>query len=338
MWFAWWLALVGAPELTLDWEAPPGCPDQQQVRRSVERRWSHDAASVVRVRGRVTAVPAGGFVLRLQIGTEDGEALREITTDDCAALTDAAALVITIAAVAPVAPPPPAIDRVQGLAEPEAPPPGAVGLPEPPTTATVAAPTPAVTGVVGTTAPSIAARGSADARPSAPRRRRVTPPRFAVELAGGVDARAVPGIGGSLLAHAGVHWPRLRVHGVFAYAIDRTVGEIPSARHRVIAGGLELCGLGAVGAWALGGCGSAELGRLHAQGRGGVDLRGRAVPWVALVLGPRVERSFARRFAAFASVGVVVPLSRRRFTIGGRDVGEVAPAGVRGVLGLAVRL
>lgn len=349
MWFAWWLALVGAPELTLDWEAPAGCPDAQALRHDLEQRWSTVATAVVRVRGRVVAAARGGFALRLQIETPDGAASRELVADDCGELAEAAALMITIAATGPAAPPP-SIDEVHGRAGAETSPPDPMAVPEPatPASSTSSAPDmPAVTpdiAAITTGGPAIttevpAATAAVDARPrAAGRDGRIARPRVALELAGGVDAGAVPGIGGTLLAHAGVHWPRLRAQGLFVYAIDRTVGDAPSARHRVLAGGLELCGLGVVGAWGMGGCGSGEVGRLHAQGTRGVDLRGRGVPWLALALGPRFERAFAGRFGAFVAVAVVVPLSRHRFDIGGRDVGEVAPAGVRAALGLAVRL
>lgn len=327
MWRVWWLLQLGAPEPRLEWDAPPSCPTASELAHRISQHASPAAVAELRVHGRVTAGDDGRLALELRIETHEGTALREIGADDCGALTDAAALMIGIAAQGR-APPTEAADPV-GLPEP---PPAAEPGPSPAPASDPIAPV----GEDERTTPT--ARDDRRALPPSPARRRDRRPRGVIEIAGGLDAVAVPGVGGTVLAHAGLHWPRLRVHGLFTHAIVRTVGERPSARHRMLAGGLELCGLGSVGAWALGACGSAEGGRLHAQGRGGVGLRARAVPWLAVAVGPRVERSLGRRFVAFAAVSVVVPLVRRRFTVGDRDVGVVALPGVRAVVGAAVRL
>lgn len=322
-----WLALTLAPQLQLEWEAPRQCPQIEDVRARVDRSWAGDAGGVIAARGELVATGerARPWRLRLRLVAASGTAERELEGRSCDALADAAALMIAMAASPKVEAP--AIT----VPEPAEPPPADVPGPT-----DVDAATPAV--IAASAGES--RRSDAASTPTDPivARRRPARPRAELALAGGVDALAVPGVGGTLVGAVGLHWPRLRVRAIVVHAIVRGVGATPSARHRMTAGGLELCGFGGVRRWAIGACGHAEVGRLHAEGRGGAALVDRDLPWVAFGLGPAAQWRFATRWAITGDAAVIVPARRHTFSVGTTKVSAIGPVGVRLVVGLAVRL
>lgn len=330
-----WLALMLAPQLQLEWRAPEGCPQLQDVRARVDRSWAADAGGVIAAKGEVvgTGERARPWRLRLRLVAASGTADRELEGRSCDALADAAALMIAMAAS------PDAEAAAIVVPEPVEPPPPEVVTPP----AIAATPSPATSPAA--TPPREIAREDrgADAITAAPiapvgARRRLARPAAELAIAGGFDALAVPGVGGTLAGAVGLHWPRLRVRVTVVHAIVRDVGATPSARHRMTAGGLALCGFGNVRRWAIGACGHAEVGRLHAEGRGGSALVDRDLPWVAVGVGPAVQWRFATRWALTGDAGVLVPVRRHRFSVGATQVSAIGPAGVRLLVGLAVRL
>lgn len=320
-----WLALMLAPQLQLEWRAPQGCPQVEDVRARVDRSWAGDAGGVIEAHGEVvgTGDRARPWQLRLRLVAASGTAERELEGRSCDALADAAALMIAMAAS-------PAVEAPAiFVPEPVEPPPPEVVTPS----EIAATPSAAI-------APEDSGSDAVGEAPIAPvvARRRLARPAAELALSGGFDALAVPGLGATLVGAIGLHWPRLRVRAIVVHAIVRGVGATPSARHRMTAGGLELCGFGEVRRWAIGACGHAEVGRLRAEGRGGEALVDRALPWVALGVGPAAQWRFATRWALTGAAAVIVPARRHTFSVGTTQVSAIGPIGVRLVAGLAVRL
>jgi hypothetical protein len=211
-----WLALTLAPQLQLEWEAPRECPQIEDVRARVDRSWAGDAGGVIAAHGQLvgTGERARPWRLRLRLVAASGTAERELEGRSCDALTDAAALMIAMAASPNV----------------EAP---AITVPEPAAPPEVPAPTdvdPATPAVIVASAGE-PRRSDAASTPADPivARRRPARPRAELALSGGVDALAVPGVGGTLVGALGLHWPRLRVRAIVVHAIVRGVGATPSA-------------------------------------------------------------------------------------------------------------
>lgn len=330
-----WLALSLAPQLQLEWRAPEECPQLEDVRARVERSWADDAGGAIAAHGELvgTGERARPWRLRLRLVAASGTADRELEGRSCDALADAAALMIAMAASPEVEAP------TLTVPEPAEPPPTEPPPPEVVTPPAIGATTPAATPLAAI-APEDRGSDAVTAGPVAPvgARRRLARPAAELALSGGFDALAVPGVGGTLVGAVGLHWPRLRVRAIVVHAIARGVGSTPSARHRMTAGGLELCGFGEVRRWAIGACGHAEVGRLHAEGRGGAALTDRDLPWAAFGLGPAAQWRFATRWALTGGAAVIVPARRHTFSVGGTEVSAIGPAGVRLVAGLAVRL
>lgn len=322
-----WLVLSLAPQLQLEWQAPAECPQIDDVRARVDRSWASDASGVIAARGEIVATGdrVQPWRLRVRLVAASGSAERELHGRSCDALADAAALMIAMAASG--ADDPPQVVIPEPIVEPPS---------EPAEEPTTTSPSPVATDTI----PSDVTTREVERTSVAPSvaRRRVPRPAAELGIAGGFDALAVPGIGGTLAGAVGLHWPRLRVRAIVLHAIVRRVGDTPSARHRMTAGGLELCGFGNVRRFALGGCGHAELGRLHAQGQGGDALTDRGLPWAAIGLGPAAQWTFAERWMLTGAASVIVPITRRTFSIGDASVGVIGAAGVRLLLGLAVRL
>lgn len=320
-----WLALSLAPQLELEWRAPAECPQIDDVRARVDRSWATDAGGAIEARGEITPTEdrARPWRLRMRLVAASGSAERELDGRSCDALADAAALMIAMAASG-------ADDPTPVIPEP---------APEPPPEIPEEPPIPSKPPVIDTPPSETATREAASA-PVAPSvaRRRFPRPSAELGIAGGFDAVAVPGLGATLAGAVGVHWPRLRVRAIVLHAIVRRVGDTPSARHRMTAGGLELCGFGNVRRWALGACGHAEVGRMHSQGDGGVGLVDRGLLWAAVGLGPAAQWRFAERWMLTGAANVIVPITRRTFSVGDAAVGVIGAAGVRLLVGLAVRL
>jgi len=92
------LALAApAPGLSFDWQAPAGCPDQASVRGRVAGMLGAGAVegSDLTATGRVSA-SGEGWRLELELVRAAGRERRTLADRDCAALADAAALMIAV--------------------------------------------------------------------------------------------------------------------------------------------------------------------------------------------------------------------------------------------------
>ncbi|MBC8072008.1 MAG: hypothetical protein IAG13_27020, partial [Deltaproteobacteria bacterium] len=91
-----------APELVLEWHAPPTCPDAEDVRTRLATYLGDDALPRSHRASGTISPDATGWSLRLVI---DGE-LRELHSPRCETLGDAAAVVLSLAMDPERVPPP----------------------------------------------------------------------------------------------------------------------------------------------------------------------------------------------------------------------------------------
>jgi len=102
-------ALAKEP-VSLSWKAPAGCPTEADVRAEIDRLLGTSKAEApLEVIVIVTRNEAGRHHAKLDIKGEDGPTTREVDAASCAAVSDAAALIVamTIDPAAALAAPPP---------------------------------------------------------------------------------------------------------------------------------------------------------------------------------------------------------------------------------------
>jgi hypothetical protein len=281
--FAWAPSASAEPgKWVLRWSAPPECPTEAEVVRSVEQLLG--ASDVALEADASVARRPDGFHLSLSWRKGPASATRELTGDTCSELAQAAALMIALAAEPSLAVP--GDSGVGAAAEP------APSSAKPPPVAPPPPPAP-----------------SPEPRPSSETETEVRgpepPPRFALSprLGGTVDAGSLPRATVGGFAGVGLRYGSyaLVVEGL-AFAPKETDRPAGSGRFWLGVASLRPCGLVKLGEFRVAPCGAAEL---H-----GVPSRGLRV------------RSFEERIAWFlrfgASAEVAYSLTRRlRFVLGG---------------------
>jgi hypothetical protein len=325
--------------VTLRWSAPPGCPTTADVVSEIDRLLGDraPAEAPLEVVGIVTRDDAGRHHVRLEIAGEDGPSTREVDAASCAALGDAAALIIAMT-----------ID------------PGAVAA-APPTKPSSAPPSPTAT--VGPasgkeTSPAVipivwsAQKVSADwvAKPLAPqifpnREGSLTSknPVFAVVVRVLSDIGTLPsptlGIGaagavarGRLRFELGISYfpPRTEHFGSLAAAggdVDLFLGHVFTCVTLLTSGRIDLAP-----------CASFEVGRIHGESFGVSSPGEGAAPWVAAGGAGRLVTRFASRTSLVTSLEAAVPLIRPEFIVTGLETLHLpTPVVVRLALGVEVR-
>ena len=225
------IAPVGEGDpLRVTWEAPAGCPSEDDVRARVDALLggSQTAASgagmVVDARARVMS--DGTWSVSLQLASEDGARIRTIPGGrDCAEAAEAAAVVIAIAidpeAAARIAAQPTAEDSAEdGLSGP--------AVPEPAPEATEAeAPTEVLPEPESEPEPAPSPEAAAPEE-AAPKARRIGPVRGVAGVVGGLAYGELPGVAGVLGLDGGIALPRARVTASASYWPRRRV-EVGSA-------------------------------------------------------------------------------------------------------------
>ncbi|MBL8943730.1 MAG: hypothetical protein JNK45_11300 [Myxococcales bacterium] len=335
-----WMLQAAAPDdpldatWTLDWTAPPGCPSAAEVEQIVVR-WRRSAPTSlpplhVGARGRVVAVPTGGFALALDLTTEGTLTHHDEHAEDCDVLAEATALQVAMAlGFLP-----------DGPASTDA---STVPVPAPPATIDLPAPLPSVD-------PSATARptaGPADPSPraapaSAPRRRRPLGLRGAVRLQGSAGTGRVPRIDAGLGLAGALLWPRARLDVVVAHTFLQRQPHPDRAglslRVWQWTGRVRGCWVPRVGVLELPLCGGLEVGASRATSRGVLRTRVAESPFVASVLAGALVWPFTRRLALWVELDGWVAWTQPAFT-----VQDLAPwfttrrVGVDGVVGLELR-
>ncbi len=322
LWIGLVLSVASEParvELALEWQAPPECPQAAEVDADVRAALADRDGITIGAAAQVTRTEGPGAPWRLELRLHDanggplGE--RVIEGGSCEALTDAAVVVLAVAATTAAALP------------------TAIPSPPPAPEETVAPPEP----VLAVSAPAEAAGAPSPAVADAPPRPRART-QGELAIAGGFDAGGMPGLGGTIAASLGLRHRWLGVHAFALHGILRNVANAGvRADHLLVAGGLGMCALGRVRSFELGGCVKAELGWLRSRGRVGEALAETGTLWGAASLGARARWIFATRGLLGLDVDAVVPFFPRPFLIGDAQVGRSGPLGVRLLAAIGVR-
>lgn len=326
---AWSIGAVQAPGESVQWEAPPGCPDGATVLAEVSRRLGRPLApDEARAQGRVVR-DGRGYALRLELAAGERSETRELRDPSCVALADAAALLI-VAAVAPQEP----------VVPPPVPPPTEVAVAEPPASEPVAElpasePVEAPAPVAEVALPEVA--------PQPVRKDISRGPGGFVRLHGGGEYGAVPGVTGMVGLAGGLLWRRVRLELQGAAVVPRTSSGHPLADVRVglFVAAVHVCGRLGRGAVEVPLCGGVEAGAARGEVPGLPGWRVAVVPWVAGVLGPALAWHAGRRWSVWAAAQLVLAPVRPVFLAGvgkeDRELFKPAVASGRLLLGVEMR-
>lgn len=337
-----------APGLQLDWQAPAGCPDQAGVRGRVAAMLAAGAVegSDLAATGRVSAA-GEGWQLELELVRAGGRERRTLGDRDCAALADAAALMIAVAIdpLAAVVVPQDRAPVVPEVVVPELVPP--VAVPEdrpavPEDRPVVAVPEVRVEPVEEPGATPVV--GPKD-RPVVARRRL----ELGLRAGAGVGfTRILPGPNAALelgLGLEGRGW-RVELNGGFAPPVQGTASVQPAIGGSFRLGFAELRGCGvpalrrAPVAFPL--CVGLQVGAMHGRGTGDglmVPLAARSL-WIATRVGGALRwRPRDGRVSLWLGLDAIVALTRPEFvTAGGVRVHRAAQIGGQALFGVEVRL
>jgi hypothetical protein len=321
----------GAP--VLRWTAPEGCPNQANVEaRITDYLGAMPPPGSAAIDASVVATDDGRLRLTVKVTSGSGATDHALASDRCEVLADAVALIAAVAldplevAAAVEA------GRTTPLPEPEpAPPPEDLDdpVPEPD-----AAPPPAPT--------ENADASLAEPNPGIrrfPRLRLGLRPEFIVDW-GALPGVAVGGaFSGALL---GQHW-RFEAGPVFVAGRSASSSLVSDATALISLTAVDVRGCGVLRSRnrVVEGplCGGIELGALRGRGTGStVGPEDRTRLWSAAILAPAV--AFVPRYwlSIFVGADVIIPLSRTAFEIGDEEVHRAQSAGVRGRLGVEVRV
>ncbi len=334
------------PEVeAVQWSAPPGCPDRNDLLAAVARRLGRPlAAAEARVDARVVGDGGRGYTLHLTLRTAAGGETREVKDASCAALTDAAAVrvVAALESLAPVVPLPPG----EPAAAPEV-----VPAPAPPVEPPVA--TPALVAAEPEAPVSEPPRPPRPLEPPPPKPAPKDMPRgpgAVLRLHGGVELGAVPGATGAAPGPTGavglvggLLWPRWRLELQGTVLTPRTAsvsaGEVTVGLYAGAVHGCRRLGRGAIEAPM---CLGLELGALRGRSEGLPGERAAAGWWVAAVLAPGLAWHAGARFSVWSSLQLVLAPVHPRFQQGEGDnydpLFEPSVASGRLLVGVELRL
>jgi hypothetical protein len=298
-------AQVGRAESRIFWTAPAGCPDQAEVVREVERFLRQPLAEArvpeTSIEGRVSSLGAS-YRLVLDFSTRGVRRQRQLEHDDCAKLTEAAALVMAMA-IDP--------ERMK-LAETDSPLPQASALPPP----------------APSSAPPVEPVRSAESRAVV----------WSARVTGLAQAGALPGIGPGIRGTLALEpLPSLRFEGGGGYWFATSESLVRGARadFRMWSAVVRACSVHDV-RWELGLCAGPEVGQMTGTGQG-LQARTTATDWWgAFMIGLWGGPGLGRRLDLVVGIEAGASLVRPRFGVEG--LGQVfRPAPWVGRAGLGVK-
>ncbi|MDC3952875.1 hypothetical protein [Polyangium jinanense] len=344
----------------LRWSAPEGCPTAEAISAEVDRLLGGRGAQTEPL--DVTAEvkrDAGRYRVRLETRGEEGPRTREVEATTCAALGEAAALIIAMM-IDPdvIAEPPPEVPpttRTEAHITPS--PPATTPTdtrigPSPPAT------TPTDTRIGPSPPPHDPNRSAYRFQPSPPRPEPIRvspskvplsvspqppPPPMALSVRALADVGAFPaptvGFGAALSLFVG----RYRLEAGISFLPTRT---FPFPNLDTATGDIDLT-LAHVGACAaflrrppfeLGPCVSFEAGRIQSTSAGISSPGQGAAAWLAVSAGGRFTWTFARPVALVAGLGAGVPVVHPELAVSGLGaVHRASPVLGRAELGIEVR-
>ncbi|HEX2677903.1 MAG TPA: hypothetical protein VHM19_14720 [Polyangiales bacterium] len=339
-----WAPPLAAQGLTLQWDAPAGCPDGARMRARIERMLSHGAQArqELLATARIEA-DAQGYRLQLDLVVGDHHAERELHDPDCESLSAAGAWLIGLA----VDPNLPAAARDELAKEKE--PTAASTAPE------GAKPAPEAKAAE----PAKPAADKAEKAAAAPAAKKKEPERTDSDtkdsgsaaseagwsvrpgLFGGVFAAGLAGPAVSLGAQVAIRYGFLSIAPSFAHQLARTGDLAGNASAEVGTEQFALQACGILGRDTRGGlCLGAALLRSHASTEGVSQGHGAGDWWATVGVGLLGEQHLYSLLEAFVSAEVFVPVtSRPSFEVGTLGTaGRAARVGGQVRAGLQVRI
>jgi len=314
--------------LALEWDAPAGCPDRgavlTQVAGLLQGSDSSADPSLVAVRATVTSSTEAAWQLRLETSRAGATGERHLEGGSCAALVDAAALILA------------------WLLDPEA-----LARPDEARDGEGRDPIVVTSADRGGGATAQAARLDApDARPlreRAPRRRGEVARSIGaqVRVAGVADVGSLPAVGFGVEAVAALSTGRLRWELAVVHLFERRATlENRSAGGDIdlTAGSLGVCHASVrAGDVDLGPCGAIEIGALDGRGFG-VETPGEGGAWwIAPRVGAMASWHVSSALALGLDASIAIPISRPRFLL--TNVGDVyTPSPITARLGASLGL
>lgn len=318
------------PDPPVRWTAPAGCPDQDRVRSQIDALLGRplDPSELI-LEGTIEST-ASGWTLTLEttVGTLVDQ--RSLEANDCSVLADAAALVAVVM-----------LDPVQA----------ADSIEDEAAAAEAARDEVARTPVLPPETPPAQPDPDPDPVPDAepPRARSPFVPRVLARVRGGGEFGAIPGGTGSFdlgIALAGLGAAaRLRVELLGQYSLGRDATS-PNARVGIQLGTVapRFCATLPAGPLEIPLCAGVEVGAMRADSDAPAGGTTNAL-WLAAHAEPGIRWSFADRLSLWVSAQVVVPVRYPDFELVDPSDSTIVegvyrpePVGVRGLLGLEVRL
>jgi hypothetical protein len=255
----------GRQPTTLEWEAPPECPQLRHLAADVEHHLGQplgvERDQRLAISGKVAEDSARGFVASIAVTTEQGTRTRELVHQDCRKLSEAAALVVAIT-----------IDPTLSAKFPEA------VTPIPPATAAASSPSDAppppplpVPSQLPPAALAPAVRADTPATPTSPSEK-PSDWRFAGALVGALVEGPLPEVGVGIGARFSARRSVFAVGAELAYYFPRpaTIDVDSNATIEIdlLSATLSGCFLPLGGRLSLGLCPGFVLGDLRGVGRG----------------------------------------------------------------------
>ncbi|PCC74226.1 hypothetical protein SAMN02745121_04329 [Nannocystis exedens] len=305
------------PEVALEWRAPAGCPEREEVLAAIARRLGRPlTAEEAEVEATVVRESGRGFTLRLRLTAGERGETRAISDPSCAALADVVAVLVA-AAVEPARVPAPAPTTAPEPGEP-----GTAASSPGPAAAAASPPEPAPEPA---SSPEPAPVDEPLAEPLAPPpepvpSRRSKKPGGFVRVHGGGEVGAAPRITGAVGVAGGVLWPRwrLEVQGLFV-APQATAREVAGMSVEVRAGlfaaAVHGCARLGRGALEVPLCVGLEAGAMRGEARGLASGRAAAQGWLAGVLGAGVVWHAGARWGVWGAVQAVLSPVHPKFEL-----------------------
>ncbi|MDC0740202.1 hypothetical protein [Polyangium mundeleinium] len=345
----------------LRWSAPEGCPTAEVVSAEVDRLLGGRGAQAepLDVTAEVKRDEAGRFRVRLETRSEEGPRTREVEASSCAALGEAAALIIAMM-IDPdvIAEPPPEVPPTTRTEARIAPSPPATTRTEAHITPSPPATTRTDTRIGSSPPPHDPNRSAYRFQPSPPRPEPIRvslskvplsvssqppPPPMALSVRALADAGTFPTPTLALGAAISLFVGRYRLEAGLTYLPTRT---FPLPTLGTATGDIDLT-LAHVGACAaffrrprfeLGPCVAFEAGRIQSSSAGVSSPGQGAAPWLALSAGGRLAWTFARPVALVVGLGAGVPIVHPDLVVDGLGtVHRASPVVGRAELGFEVR-
>jgi len=304
--------------VTLEYRAPAGCPDEQEVLAMVNE--ALDSVPTVEARHQVRAVALvdddQSSLFRLELEIDDGDAVRRrsLTDASCRELMHTGAVLVAIAVDPRIAA---AVSHSDENAAPDEPESETSTVPVPPPSLAVreAQPTEAQPAAKPDASP---VAPLPRATPQQPKRRvgNRSPAQWDLAAAGGAGFNLLPGFAASASMTLGVQRSRWRVESVATGLPSKRGGtSAASGRFSLVTIGVRGCGVFETEALLLPLCGGVSVGGIRGRATDTPQTSTAWFPWLSAHAGPSLHWRVHPRVRPFAGAGFIVPVLRGTFVV-----------------------